>query len=255
MKNILRNTILIAFAMLLFATVNTKSQGLSFELVSVDDLVNVDPGQTAPKAYAVIKNIAGESKSIKVKIGKSDMHPDHVVGYCWGLCYQPSVEDIDSPDSITLEPGASSGEEDFDLLLAPADWMDGVTEIKEGTSVFHIEFYDVNNPLDNLRFDITFVVKGTGVEDGQPKMTVTITPAIPNPTSGMVTLNYTIPAVVASAVLNIYDVNGNMIESVNVSSGDNSYNFDTSALATGKYFYGITVEGQASDMKSFVVAG
>jgi hypothetical protein len=46
-----------------------------------------------------------------------------------------------------------------------------------------------------------------------------------------------------------------MIESVNVSSGDNSYNFDTSALATGKYFYGITVEGQASDMKSFVVAG
>ena len=255
MKNILRHSILLAIAMLLFATINTKSQGLSFELVSVDDLVNVAPGETAPKAFAVIKNIAGESKSIKVKIIKSDMHADHVVGYCWGSCFAPSAEDIDSPDAITLEPGASSGDEDFDLLLAPVDWMDGVSDIKEGTSVFHIEFYDVDNPLDNLRFDITFIVKGMGVEDGQPMITVTITPAIPNPTSGMVTLNYTIPAVVASGTLNIFDVNGNMIESVNVSSSDNSYNFDTSALATGKYFYGITVEGQASEMKSFVVAG
>jgi len=241
--------------MLLFATVNTKSQGLSFELVSFDELVNVDPGQAAPKAFAVIKNIAGEAKSIKVKIDKSDMHADHAVGYCWGSCFAPSVEDVDSPDAITLEPGASSGEEDFDLLLAPVDWMDGVTDLEEGTSVFHIEFYDMNNPLDNLRFDITFVVNGMGVEDGQPMITVTITPAIPNPTSGMVTLNYTIPAVVANGTLNIYDVNGNLIESVNVSSADNSYNFDTSALATGKYFYGITVEGQASEMKSFVVAG
>jgi hypothetical protein len=136
MKNILRNTILIAFAMLLFATVNTKSQGLSFELVSVDDLVNVDPGQTAPKAYAVIKNIAGESKSIKVKIGKSDMHPDHVVGYCWGLCYQPSVEDIDSPDPITLEPGASSGEEDCHNYScnSESDIRNGYAELHDSCS-------------------------------------------------------------------------------------------------------------------------
>ncbi|MCK5741509.1 MAG: T9SS type A sorting domain-containing protein [Chlorobi bacterium] len=254
MKNILPNAILVAFAMLLFATVNTKSQGLSFELVSADQNVSVVQGQSAPKAFAVIKNIAGESKSVKVKIDKSDMHADHVVGYCWGSCFAPSAEDVDSPDAITLEPGASSGEEDFDLLLAPVDWMDGVTDIKAGTSVFHIEFYDANNPLDNLMFDMTFVVQETGVEDGQPKITVTITPAIPNPTSEMVSLNYTIPAAVANGTLNIYDVNGNLIESVNVSSADNSYNFDTSVLATGKYFYGITVEGQASEMKSFVVA-
>ena len=254
MKNILRHSFLVAIAMLLFSTINTKSQGLSFELVSFDEVVNVDPGHTAPKAFAVIKNIAGEAKSIKVKIDKSDMRADHAVGYCWGSCFAPSVEDVDSPDAITLEPGASSGEEDFDLLLAPVDWMDGVTEIEEGTSVFHIEFYDENNPLDNLRFDMTFIVKGMGVNDDRPTMTVTITPAVPNPTSDIVTLNYTIPEVVSSATLNIYDVNGNMVESVNVNATDNSYAFDTASLATGKYFYGITVEGQASEMKSFVVA-
>ncbi len=65
---------------------------------------------------------------------------------------------------------------------------------------------------------------------------------IPNPTEGVVTLHIS-EKVQENTALRLFDSMGKSIKKFTVISGTDSYSFDTETLATGIYYYSISIKG------------
>ncbi|MCC7438686.1 MAG: T9SS type A sorting domain-containing protein [Armatimonadetes bacterium] len=66
--------------------------------------------------------------------------------------------------------------------------------------------------------------------------------AMPNPASGTVTVNFTLPEA-GQATLQLYDANGTVVKTMangNHTAGDHTATFDTADLSSGTYFYRLT---------------
>lgn len=66
--------------------------------------------------------------------------------------------------------------------------------------------------------------------------------AMPNPASGSVTVNFTLPEA-GQATLELYDANGTVVKTMangDHAAGDHAVTFDTSDLSSGTYFYRLT---------------
>ena len=92
---------------------------------------------------------------------------------------------------------------------------------------------------------------------GVPKTTRTgayVSPPIPNPTSGPVTLSYTLPDDIAAAVLTIYNVEGRAVCNYTVSGFEKQLTIDNSKLPSGIYYYVLTAENMQAVSGKMVIA-
>lgn len=99
-----------------------------------------------------------------------------------------------------------------------------------------------------------YSLPGTSSNVGLPNGGVTgqVGVSYPNPTSQIITLPYDLNGSSSTAVMNIYNLNGQIIESFNVDNSFNSVLLDVSNYTSGTYRYSITVNGIESVSSSFI---
>ncbi len=77
--------------------------------------------------------------------------------------------------------------------------------------------------------------------------------AYPNPASNFVTVNYSLPENVTEAQLNIYNMNGQQVETYTVDRHFQALQLPVDRLPSGEYLYNIESQGQRSESKKLIV--
>jgi trimeric autotransporter adhesin len=76
---------------------------------------------------------------------------------------------------------------------------------------------------------------------------------VPNPSTNSTTIGYTLPLGVASAQMQITDMNGKILQIISLSGvGRNVVTLDTSSFASGAYNYSLLIDGQLAGTKKMV---
>jgi len=77
----------------------------------------------------------------------------------------------------------------------------------------------------------------------------------PNPFGSNTLIGYNVPADAANAVLNIFDVNGQLIHSESITNmGKGQIQIKAGTIAAGTYSYSLVVNGNIVDTKRMVIA-
>ena len=77
---------------------------------------------------------------------------------------------------------------------------------------------------------------------------------VPNPFSGITTVNCYIPVNNGNAYVNFYSQTGNLLKSIKVTGeGKNTITLTANELAAGTYKYALVVDGKVMDSKTMVV--
>ncbi|MBX7243045.1 MAG: T9SS type A sorting domain-containing protein, partial [Bacteroidia bacterium] len=78
---------------------------------------------------------------------------------------------------------------------------------------------------------------------------------IPNPFSQSTTIQYYVPRSVKTAVMQITDVNGNVLQTAELPSrGADSIVIQTGDLSWGTYFYSLILDGKVFETKKMIVS-
>ena len=97
-----------------------------------------------------------------------------------------------------------------------------------------------------------------GRTDSGSSQTVTMDAATlaqnaPNPFNQTTTINYAVPTKASNATLQIFDLNGAMLKSVNLAKGNGQVTINAGELAAGTYSYNLVVDGNIVDTKKMVL--
>lgn len=76
--------------------------------------------------------------------------------------------------------------------------------------------------------------------------------SFPNPSNQFITLSYDLSVSNTAGIMNIYNLNGQLIESFNVDNSFNNILLDISNYSNGTYRYSLTVNGIESTSNSFI---
>ncbi len=106
----------------------------------------------------------------------------------------------------------------------------------------------VNN--DKLVYSLPGTSSNLGLQNGDDIGQIGV--SFPNPTNQLITLPYNLNGLNSTAVLTIYNIQGNIIESFNVDNSFDSILLDLSNYSSGTYRYNITVNGVESSSNSFI---
>jgi hypothetical protein len=107
---------------------------------------------------------------------------------------------------------------------------------------------------DNNMIREVYSLPGTSINLGLPTGGVEgqVGVSYPNPTNQYITLPYDLNGTSSTAVMRIYNANGQIIESFNIDNSFNNILLDLSNYASGTYRYNITVNGVESNSNSFI---
>ena len=132
-----------------------------------------------------------------------------------------SIDNLSGPELLTSD------------VYLKDNLLDIIVNLKEEDYSF------TANPSNNPgRFTLSFTEETVlGTDDNALATQLSI---YPNPSNGAITLSYAGDQTLVSAT--ILDVNGKIIRSMDLSSFENSQNFDLSAMATGMYFMQIEMQ-------------
>ncbi|NLK91899.1 MAG: T9SS type A sorting domain-containing protein [Bacteroidales bacterium] len=117
------------------------------------------------------------------------------------------------------------------------------------SNTFKLIVNDNNNMIRDV-YSLPGTSSNLGLPNGGVEGQVGI--SYPNPTNQFITLPYDLNGTSSTAVLKIYNVNGQIIESFNIDNSFNSILLDVSNYASGTYRYNINVNGVESSSNSFI---
>jgi hypothetical protein len=103
---------------------------------------------------------------------------------------------------------------------------------------------------DKLVYSLPGTSSNLGLPNGEAVGQVGV--SYPNPTNQFITLPYDLNETNSTAEMNIYNINGQIIESFNIDNSFNSILLDLSNYTAGTYRYNITVNGIESSSNSFI---
>lgn len=149
---------------------------LSWDGEPIDGTITVfgDQFDAEIVAHAIVTNNTGQDMNVKVRRNRIEMQEGTTSQFCWGLCYPPSTEE--SPNSMLIAAGASSGDEDFSGHYIPGGiW---------GASIIEYEFFNEDNEEESVKMVVMFSATLSGFED---KNEVTFS-MFPNPAISQLTV-------------------------------------------------------------------
>lgn len=221
---------------------------LSFEVTMDDQIVNnnqqlsvlIDPATDPVEIMGKIKNTNNIDVSVKVKKYDLSLVENTSSNICWGVCYPPQV--FDTPDAIVLAPGAS--DDSF-----RGDYKHNGNQ---GTSSVMFTVYNTENVNDSLSFVMHYQIGYLGLDDKEP-IKAKLSNAFPNPASGQVNFEYSLPASAGKAQVKITNLLGTTVYSEPLDKMDGKITIDISNFNDGIYFYSLMLNNTATATRKFIV--
>lgn len=76
---------------------------------------------------------------------------------------------------------------------------------------------------------------------------------VPNPFTEATVINYAVPSKAQTAVMQVFDMNGQLLKTVNVANGNGQLTINAGELGAGTYSYNLVVDGKVVDSKKMVL--
>ncbi len=234
-------TKIIFFGALLMVSGWAKSQSLSVPggQFTVQGVVS----DARLEAHLEIENTNNSDLMVLVECDNSQVVFGHQTYYCWALCYDTTVCDL---DPTTLDPlivaGRSIDLNSFHSYIYP----NGIA----GSSTITYTFFDMNNPTDMASADITFDVLTSGVNELSKG---SLSSASPNPANAFTNINYKVPALKDGRLV-IYNMLGTVVKEYNLTNAQSTMVLSTSDLSSGVYVYTLMNNGKPVSTKKLVIA-
>lgn len=227
----------------LFTLSNANSESLE---IYNHEMVDNGSKEKPIKFYAGIKNLTDEQKNIKIDVKFLDLTEGHEIECCAGImCLPASSEDFTIGNLPPIGPNSST---DPDFLEAKL-YHNGI----EGTTTVRYDFYVSDDPYDKVDITVDYNVGVSGVNE-LSGFAYHVSEPYPNPAKDVFHISYGLPMNAVDPAFSLFDVNGNLIKSIDLQSGSNVLTVNTSDLPSGKYFYQIRSNGHILESNT-IIAG
>ena len=232
------------------STINAQAQNLSISSYGTD-VSNSSFTQNpliSDSTFSHIIDITNNStNTINVRVFKRD---DNIisgseVSICFnGNCWPSSMDTSGNATGLIYQPidaGVTTG----GLSSLTCDFF-GHGNV--GTSIVDYVVYNYDNMSDSVSVRVTYDVS-TGINGN------TITNSLvtyPNPANNSVNFKYNLSS--KNSKIEIYNVVGNLVESINLDSNSGVYNINTSNYKQGAYFYSFVVDNKTVSTNKLIIA-
>ena len=195
------------------------------------------------EAHLEIENSNNSDLMVLVSCDHSQMVPGHQTYYCWALCYDTTVCDLD-PTTLDplIVPGRTTDMNSFHSYIYPNSIA--------GSSTITYTFFDMNNPTDQVSADITFDVLTSGVNELSKG---SLSTASPNPANTYTNVNYSVPSLKDGRLV-IYNMLGTVVKEYVLTNSQSMMLLNTADLSSGVYVYSLINNGKSLSTKKLVVA-
>jgi hypothetical protein len=220
---------------LLFISIALLSiTGLQAQSYQLENVVSYDFGDVNNdlESHVILRNISGSTKRVLVKSEALDLVAGSSIFFCWDQCYSSAV--TVSPTYIEVADGGTI--ENFHGYVRPYGFA--------GISVVRFTFYTVNAPEDSVQLISYFEASPVGIKD--IKVNEVSVEAYPNPADDKLNITYTRTGFSGQATIELFNMLGAKVYTVNVNGMEGSLSIPTSDLKAGLYFYSIREEGKNS---------
>jgi len=241
---------LLPFILILFTASFSMAQGLILldadnnEITGDTLFAHGDAGASIIKVEIFFHNDSDEDMQVLVRKIEIDILEGTDNTFCWiGSCFSPDV--YETTDPIILEPGETSGENDFYVEYHPGGQV--------GSSIISYEFFSRNDGFEEVMVTVVIETEdatNTPFITGDNQTRVTIHP---NPASSIAVFSHNLQNVSGNAAMTIHNINGALVDRFYIDLRNNTFTLDTSNYPNGLYVYKLTTEtGQISSGKLMI---
>mgnify|MGYP001308224369 CR=1 FL=1 len=241
MKKILTSSLLLLFSMAI-----VSAQSLQFINPPVGDISRSSSDDTT-KTYFQIKNISAAPINVKARrlvtnmaTGQDTMHQSF---FCWDVCY-----------------GTSAGASAYSIMLLPGDTTDVTQYIVlvpngiPGYSSVTMRFFLEENPGDYIEHTYTYSVDGVTSLTDKAALSQILSAPYPNPAKDHASINYELPAGMANAEIQVYNLIGKKVRSIVLDGFSGTASIPTAGMTSGVYFLYLTAGGKQITSRKLIIS-
>lgn len=205
-------------------------------------------------AFAQIINHTDKSVDFNIIMDFVELKFGHEAALCWEICFDYTDKKFISPETYTLAANTESNLGQFTghlhpykrISLEPLIYSDPVP----GTSIVKYTIIPVGGTEEDAsHFTVIFIVKDPlSVND----FDFSINELYPNPAKDIISIDLA-NSFETNSIIEIFDISGNMLKSINISAGLTQENINISDLANGTYYLNLR-NGNKQMTKKFSVA-
>ncbi|MFZ4741083.1 MAG: T9SS type A sorting domain-containing protein [Bacteroidales bacterium] len=187
--------------------------------------------------YLLVKNISNTAINVKVKKIYNSIVSGSENTFCFGVCYDPMtfLSDAVSIASNAVDSGFSA---DYNAHGGG------------GTSSIRYVFFNTANTSDSASVILNFTTT-VGIND-IAQSGIYFSEAYPNPASGTISFNYSIPEQTAAKIY-IANILGAKVADVELSDLSGQKSINTANLKDGIYFYSLIVNDKIFKTRKMII--
>lgn len=179
-----------------------------------------------------VRNNSDDALNIKARKIELEVLENTENYFCWGdACLPPTF--FESTSAFNIMPGATTAEGDFSGHYNPKG--------NSGTTKMMYVFFDEDNPTDSTAVIVNYAAGETGYEDYYLQQ-ISFSNTYPNPATDNISFDYSFPAEVKSATLNVYDKTGKRIADFLLDTNSGTFTLSVGHFATGSYFWNLIID-------------
>lgn len=180
------------------------------------------------------KNISSVSVPVKIKMHEVSVIQGTTHYFCFGgACYPPGT--VESPGSYTVAAGQ---------LIEDQFYADYMPYEIQGTSKVKYTFFNENNMNDSVCVVVNFISGYLGLTEDLLDQ-IRFSQAFPNPASNSTSFNYSLPAGINLAKLEVHNLLGSVVKEKIITEPQGKITLSTADLKEGMYFYTLSAEGKS----------
>ncbi len=184
-----------------------------------------------------VTNNLSSSATLKAFKREMQMANNSYVSICFaGQCYPPNTDT--SGSSVTI----AAGQTETSNGLVCDFYPDGA-----GVSIADYVIFNANDLSDSVSVRVTYDIS-TGINGNYVLNSLV---AYPSPANNQVNFKYDLTS--KNSYINLYNVVGKKIMTINLSSNIGVYSLNTSSLNSGIYFYEFIVDGKRVSTNKLIV--
>ncbi len=231
---------------LLFAIVTATAQSMQFISPPTGDISRSSSDDTT-KTYFQIKNTSAAPINVKARRLVTNMAtgPDtmHQSFFCWDVCYGTSASA--SAYSIMILPGDTTDIAQY-IVLVP----NGIPGYSSVTMRFFLE----DNPGDYIEHTYNYSVDGVTSLNDKAALSQVLSAPYPNPAKDQASINYELPAGMANAEIQVYNLIGKKVRSIVLDGFSGTATIQTAGMTSGVYFLYLTAGGKQITSRKLIIS-